>query len=322
MRGIFPRAAIVLASCWLLAACSSGSDRGGYSSAPPPKPPPQTYAKPKPKPVRQAPQTAQKSPQSGQYIVQKGDTVYAIGRRFGLPPKEIIRVNQLPPPHHLEVGQRLRLPVARTHKVKRGETVYGISRSYGVDMSELTRINQIGPPYSISVGQVLTLPPQTRAAVASSASAPVRQARPVTRSSKPKAPLPAPPPLTGSGFTWPAKGKVISRFGPKQGGRHNDGINIRLPRGTAVRASETGTVVYAGNELKGFGNLILVRHSDGWVSAYGHADTIKVSRGQKVNRGQIIATAGASGSVTEPQLHFELRKGTRAVDPQKYLPPA
>ena len=114
---------------------------------------------------------------------------------------------------------------------------------------------------------------------------------------------------------------MISRFGPKEGGRHNDGINIRVPFGAEVRAAEAGVVVYAGNELKGFGNLVLIRHDGGWVSAYGHNATLHVERGQKVSRGQKIALAGSTGSVSEPQVHFELRKGSRAVDPQKYLPP-
>ncbi|MFN3232222.1 MAG: peptidoglycan DD-metalloendopeptidase family protein [Alphaproteobacteria bacterium] len=316
---------VLLTSLLLLAGCSSGPERGGYSSAPPLKPAPiqtppsaQQPAQ-KPPPVRAV---AQEPPASGEYVVQRGDTVYAIGRKFGLPPKEIIRLNNLPPPHHLEVGQRLRLPVARTHTVARGDTVYGVSRRYGVDMSELTRINRIGPPYSISVGQLLTLPAQTRTPVVTASRAQQAKKATPSRTRVEKPPVPPPPPLTGNGFTWPAKGRVISRFGPKQGGRHNDGINIRLPRGAEIRAAEAGTVVYAGNELRGFGNLVLVRHSGGWVSAYGHAEQVKVTRGQKVSRGQVIATVGSSGSVTEPQLHFELRKGTRAVDPQKYLPPA
>lgn len=124
---------------------------------------------------------------------------------------------------------------------------------------------------------------------------------------------------TNSTFLWPVNGKVISEFGAAEDGLHNDGINIAAPRGTPVRAAENGVVVYAGNELRGFGNLLLVRHADGFVSAYAHNESLLVERGATVERGQTIARVGSSGSVTSPQLHFELRRGTEAVDPREYL---
>ena len=114
-------------------------------------------------------------------------------------------------------------------------------------------------------------------------------------------------------------GRVISSFGAKSKGLRNDGINIAAPRGTPVRAAENGVVVYAGNELRGFGNLVLIKHSGGWVSAYAHNEDLAVRRGDKVRKGQRIARVGSSGGVTTPQLHFELRKGKRARDPRKYL---
>jgi murein DD-endopeptidase MepM/ murein hydrolase activator NlpD len=130
-------------------------------------------------------------------------------------------------------------------------------------------------------------------------------------------------PLThGTGkFLWPVNGKIISPFGPKDGGLHNDGINIAAPLGTPVHAADNGVVVYAGNELRGFGNLLLVRHADGWVSAYAHCDALLVKRGDNVKRGQVIARVGQSGNVSAPQLHFELRKGAEAVDPLGQLGP-
>ena len=118
-------------------------------------------------------------------------------------------------------------------------------------------------------------------------------------------------------FRWPAKGRVIAGFGGKAGG--NDGINIALPEGTPVKAAEGGTVAYAGNELKGYGNLVLIRHPDGWVSAYAHNGELKVKRGEQVARGQTIATSGQTGNVSSPQLHFELRKGSTPVDPMPHL---
>lgn len=121
-------------------------------------------------------------------------------------------------------------------------------------------------------------------------------------------------------FRWPVRGRIVSDFGVKPGGSRNDGINLAVPSGTDIKAAEDGTVVYAGNELKGFGNLVLVRHDNGWVSAYAHNKQLNVRRGDVVKRGQTIAQAGATGSVTQPQLHFELRKDNKPVNPMDYLP--
>lgn len=126
-------------------------------------------------------------------------------------------------------------------------------------------------------------------------------------------------PGSGPQFRAPVRGRVISGFGPKPGGTRNDGVNFAVPEGTAVRAAEDGTVAYAGNELKGYGNLVLIKHADGFVTAYAHNSEISVKRGDTVRRGQIIAKAGQSGGVTTPQLHFEIRKGSQPVDPSQYV---
>ncbi|MGB8275382.1 MAG: M23 family metallopeptidase, partial [Alphaproteobacteria bacterium] len=134
------------------------------------------------------------------------------------------------------------------------------------------------------------------------------------------APVTAAPPIErGPYFAWPLKGRIVSPFGPKKGGEHNDGINIAAARGAPVRAADDGVVTYAGNELRGFGNLVLIRHDDGWTTAYAHNEQLLVKRGDAVKRGQVIAKAGSSGSVATPQLHFEIRRGRRAVDPAAYL---
>lgn len=127
------------------------------------------------------------------------------------------------------------------------------------------------------------------------------------------------PPRAGRTFSWPVRGRILSSFGPKADGLHNDGINIAARAGSPVLAAENGIVVYAGNELRGFGNLLLVRHADGWITAYAHLDKMLVKKGQKVTRGQAIGTVGSTGGVSQPQLHFEIRKGTQAVDPTKFL---
>ncbi|WP_430512371.1 peptidoglycan DD-metalloendopeptidase family protein [Pannonibacter phragmitetus] len=124
----------------------------------------------------------------------------------------------------------------------------------------------------------------------------------------------------GQMFRWPVRGRVISEFGSKPGGARNDGINLAVPEGTPVKAAGDGSVIYAGNELQGFGNLVLIRHADGWVSAYAHNSEILVKRGDEVQRGQVISKAGATGNVNQPQVHFELRQGNRPVDPTRYLP--
>lgn len=296
----------------------------------------------------QAP-AAQAQPQrriasAGVYYVTVKDTLYSISRRFQLPLRSLIDANGLKPPYTLRVGQKLRLPSPRVYVVKKGDTVYGISRRNGVDMSELMRLNGIRPPYTISIGQSLSLPsalggsPKAVAAAVTPQSkgpqsngkarpaSPVKSA-PAVPTARPQkvavtsGPIPNPPPRQGSKFLWPVSGTVVSGFGPKGKGYHNDGINIVAPRGSGVRAAENGVVAYAGNELRGFGNLVLVRHSGGWTTAYAHNDRILVSRGQTVKRGQRIAEVGSSGNVAEPQLHFEIRKGARAVDPRRLLAP-
>lgn len=120
-------------------------------------------------------------------------------------------------------------------------------------------------------------------------------------------------------FLWPISGRVISNFGQNMDGGRNDGINISARLGTPIRAADAGTVSYVGNELKGYGNLVLIRHDNGYVTAYAHAERIDVQRGDRVARGQVIGSSGDTGDVLEPQLHFELRLGTRPVDPTPYL---
>ncbi len=120
-------------------------------------------------------------------------------------------------------------------------------------------------------------------------------------------------------FGWPLRGKILSGYGPKSGGRANDGINIAAPQGTPVHASKDGTVAYAGNELRSFGNMVLVRHDGGMFTVYAHLDQINVQKEQALTKGQVVGTVGQSGGVSEPQLHFEVRRGSTPLDPKKYL---
>jgi murein DD-endopeptidase MepM/ murein hydrolase activator NlpD len=149
--------------------------------------------------------------------------------------------------------------------------------------------------------------------------APARKETPASLG--PTAAAEPPPPRNSTTFLWPVRGRVLQGYGAGPGGTHNDGINIGAPRGAAVQAADGGVVAYSGNELRGYGNLILIKHANGWISAYAHCDLILVKTGQKVARGQVIARVGATGNVSEPQLHFELRRGKKSVDPNEYLAP-
>lgn len=281
-------------------------------------------SKPPPNPVR-AP-----APAGARVVtVARGDTVYGLARRHGASVRAIIEANGLAPPFFLRIGQKLELPASRRHLVKPGETVYAISRLYDVDMSSLTRLNRIAPPYSLAVGQSLFLPgrvnqarPPSRSATTQAARpAPAVQPKPVPPSKAIARAVPKAPPRAGKRFAWPLQGKIISAFGPKAGGLHNDGINIAGRRGSPVLAAENGVVAYTGNELRGFGHLVLLRHAGGWITAYAHNEKVLVRRGDKVRIGQAIARLGATGNVSRPQLHFEIRRGSKAVDPLRYLAP-
>lgn len=250
--------------------------------------------------------------QKGTVVVAKGDTVHGIARRHGADIRSLIDANGLSPPYLLRIGQKLKLPGRRTYRVEKGDTVYGISRRFGVNMRDLVRRNGIRPPYTITVGEKLQLPGKAgRASTVASAKAPRRSVGSLKGAKL--------PPRGKRNFLKPVQGKVLSAFGPKADGLHNDGINIAAARGTPVRAAENGVVVYVGTELHSFGNLLLIKHADGWISAYGHTDKPLVKRGDTVKRGEPVAKVGKSGNVNAPQLHFELRRGTRAVDPTRYL---
>ena len=118
------------------------------------------------------------------------------------------------------------------------------------------------------------------------------------------------------------RGRVIAGFGPRVNGQQNDGINIALPEGTPIKAAEDGVVAYAGSELRGYGNLVLIRHSNGYVTAYAHTQELMVKRGDTIKRGQVIAKSGQTGNIDSPQLHFEIRKGPTPVDPVPPVVPA
>jgi murein DD-endopeptidase MepM/ murein hydrolase activator NlpD len=190
--------------------------------------------------------------------------------------------------------------------------------------SQGTAIPNAPPPVAAAQPPPPSAPPVTSSAPPAPPPAPAAASPPPAPSDQTATlSLPTPPPRTGRSFLWPVQGDVLTKYGPTTGGTQNDGINIKAAEGTPVLAADAGTVAYAGNELRGYGNLVLIKHADGWMTAYAHNSKILVTRGQKVQRGQVIARVGATGAVTEPQLHFEVRRGSRALDPMDYLgPPA
>jgi murein DD-endopeptidase MepM/ murein hydrolase activator NlpD len=217
------------------------------------------------------------------------------------------------------------------HRARSGETAYSVARRYGVDAYAVITANNLIPPFDLYEGQHLVIPGTSTHPTTAEAAPPTPQpslpgstARPTgapadvvgqtTALTRPNAPR-----REAGSFDWPVEGSVISEFGPKGGGRYNDGINIAAPLGTPVRAAESGVVAYAGNEVRGFGNMLLLKHPNGWVTAYAHNQELLVQRGERVRRGQVIARVGSSGSVDRPQLHFEVRKGKQAVDPMREL---
>jgi murein DD-endopeptidase MepM/ murein hydrolase activator NlpD len=314
---------LILSLALFVAACGSSGQRPWWEGGPSGR---------SPSPVARPIDTVHPG---GSYVVRRGDTVYSISRAHDVPVRSVIDANRLSAPYRIEVGQRLTIPAGRFHIVQRGDTVSGISRQYNVGVAALTSLNRIPPPYTIKVGERLQIPAsqqrrQTASAPSPQGTAGVPLARPAAGAavaslppsasapSVPRDPLPTPPVAAGA-FQWPIQGKILSTFGPKANGLHNDGINIAAEMGAPVKASQSGVVAYAGNELKGYGNLLLIRHDNGWVTAYAHNSKLLVSRGDTVMRGQTIAHAGNTGSVVTPQVHFEVRQGAKAIDPQTVI---
>jgi murein DD-endopeptidase MepM/ murein hydrolase activator NlpD len=288
--------------------------------------------------------------------VAPGDTIASLAHKHHVPASVIMQANGIRPGSPLPPGQRLVIPryhageprmagapVSGTHVVNAGETLTTIAHRYHKPRAAIAKANHLPSDAKLRVGQRLTIP-GLKAPIAAA------PAKPAPIAAAPKAPPPAPanpkvafnePPASariatpvptietesGAGeaasgtpsFRWPVRGRIIASFGA-HGGQQNDGIDLSVPEGTSVKAADDGVVAYAGNELKGYGNLLLVRHQNGYVTAYANASELMVKRGDTVKRGQIIARSGQTGNVRGPQLHFEIRKGKVPVDPIQFLP--
>ncbi len=240
-----------------------------------------------------------------------------------------------------------------TITVKDGDTIYSIAGHYGISVADLIDANDLTDKNRIYTGEVLRIPGEARRPLYADR-APIPRPKPRYGRTAPAITLASYRPHDGESdtadadsvidrlasspnnrdvsdyqdksrdngyarFAWPVSGRIISPFGASSTGERNDGINIAADRGTPIHAAADGVVTYSGNELKGYGNLVLIKHDDGYVTAYAHAERTLVNRGDKVSRGQVIAYTGETGDVTEPQLHFEIRHDTRPVDPRPLL---
>jgi murein DD-endopeptidase MepM/ murein hydrolase activator NlpD len=282
---------------------------GQQAAALPPPPPAQP-------PVIRQPQLAsapivtgsvRNGSQGGVHTVSPGETLFSVARRYQISPVALAQANNLPPHHQLRMGERLTIPGAAGSRFAQPAP-----RPAPVIAAPPQRpVVQAPPPPGPRVAEFQPAPPPAaRVITPAKDNPPAEEAKPESAEASAS---------NGPGFRWPARGRVITGFGPKPTGQQNDGINIAVPEGTPVKASDDGVVAYSGNELKGYGNLVLVRHSNGYVTAYAHASELMVKRGDNVKRGQVIAKSGQTGNVSSPQLHFEVRKGATPVDPMQHL---
>ncbi len=250
------------------------------------------------------------------HTVSAGENIYDVARTYEVDAYALAVTNELRPPFELSEGQVLIIPGAGTS----GAGTPASSPSAAVAATSESQ----AVPEAQSAGEPTPFgrPPERPASAASTE----RAARSSDRSGDKETASLSPDQADSAagpsreGFVWPVSGRIVSSYGPKGGGRYNDGINIAAPEGTTVRAAESGVVAYAGNELRGFGRTLLIKHPGGWVTAYAHNSELLVQRGQQVRRGQAVAKVGATGGVDEPQLHFEVRRSRKAIDPVTLLP--
>jgi murein DD-endopeptidase MepM/ murein hydrolase activator NlpD len=271
-----------------------------YNTAAAPTPAP--AAAPAMRPVAPAPPrpaaTATNSP--GMHIVAPGETLSKISRLYGKSIPDLAKANNIEPHATLKIGDRIVIPGVRT------------SSTAGRNATRVAQAQPLAQAPKIQPASKTQLPKQPEQA---------QQAAVITQTNETPAPTTSAVKSTDAtpAFRWPVKGRVIAGFGPKPNGQQNDGINLAVPEGTPVKAAEDGVVAYAGNELKGYGNLVLIRHPNGYVTAYAHAKELLVKRGDPIKRGQTIANSGQTGNVDAPQLHFEVRKGPAPLDPLPML---
>ncbi len=235
---------------------------------------------------------------SDEILVQKDDTYYLLAKEHNVSLEDLIERNNSNPPYKLVKGQVLYLPKTKIHKVIKGDTLYKISRQYKIPVDRIASMNSLKAPYILSSGQDLIVTEQKlNTDTKIKFDAPKRRGK----------------------FILPVKGKIIAQYGVKKGGVYNDGVNISVPYGTKIKVAENGVVLYTGTELEGYGKLMLVKHSNKYITVYAHLSKFIKKVGQKVTQGEYIAISGKSGNVRNPQLHFEIRRGRKSIDPRKVI---
>jgi murein DD-endopeptidase MepM/ murein hydrolase activator NlpD len=244
------------------------------------------------------------------YVVKNKDTVDSVGQRFGVSRQTIIDRNRLVPPYTLRAGQTIELPGARVIEPSSGASLSTETAAAAPHPPGTVKREALPPP---SEAPKSAAPSSTHAAATPPAGQPTPLSPPTTHTAAAAPTGPAPR------FEWPVRGKIVSSYGSHDGQR-NDGIDIEAPKDAVVHAADSGTVVYAGSEVRGMGNLLLVSHSGGYITAYGYNDSLLVKKGDTVKKGQAIAKVGATGSAPDPRLHFEVRRGNKTIDPTTVLP--
>lgn len=273
--------------------------------------------------------------------VKKGDTLLRIALKYDMSLREVATINNIEPPYNVYIGQKIKIPNSKTelpefYNVEIGDNLYGISRKTGVSVEQLIKNNNLRSPNNIHPGQKLYLTKRNNNYETNYKEEKVVYNKKTENKKEEvkkeeqntsvnvennnvqqekKEDIKSPEIL----FSWPVKGEVIKKYGKQNDGKFYDAINIKANLGTPILAAMDGEVAYAGNELKGYGNIIIIKHNSGWLSIYGYCDKINVKVKDKVTKGQVIATVGRTGNVNEAQLYFSIRKGRVTMDPLKYL---
>ena len=250
------------------------------------------------------------------YTVRKGDNLFSISRRFNISIQELIKVNKIREPYKIFPNQSIFVPQNQMHTVVKGETLYSISRYYETTVFTLAKYNNIKNVNNIKVGKELIIPKRSKKIKKIKSKKWDSDFKKKQIENKKNIILRD---KKTSKFIWPVKGKLLSKYGKSKEGFYNDGINIDSKKGTKVMSSQAGKVIYCGNEIPGYGNLILIKHSKNWITAYAHLNEVFTEKGKNVSKGEIIGSVGNTGNVRSPQLHFEIRKGKESVNPLKLL---
>lgn len=249
------------------------------------------------------------------HVVQPGETLGGIALHAKVPRVLIVEANGLQPPFAVKTGQKLQIPRTRHHTVAEGDTGFSLSMKYGVPWEQIALANSLNPAAPIKPGQSLLIPTLLNPPPPG-----ISKLQPAPTPAPAASAAPSPAPAKGPRFAWPVSGPV--RRGFATGGDYHDGIDITAPKGTMVRAAAAGTVKFAGKEKDQFGNLVVLDHGDGWFTAYGFLSRVTVKEGAKVAVGERIGLVGETGKAKGSELHFEIRREGKPIDPTDQLPKA